>query len=124
MALASFGVARILRYVMMNKKIKSKREIFMIIDLFLQAALVGNILWAVMIVTREFTVRNYIVLMVASVVSGIVSAFIDTNKIFGRGSNVKLSKPQADDSKWMAFYFVFIVIYVVLSVVVGYKLLA
>lgn len=123
MSLAQFGVVRILRYVMMNKKIKSKREIFMLIDLLLQAALVGNILWVVMLVTREITVRNYVILLIASIISGVFASFIDTNKIFGRGSNVKLSKPQPNDSKWMTFYFVFIAIYIVLSIVIGFKLL-
>lgn len=123
MSLGAFGVVRLLRYVMMNKKIKSKREVFLIIDLFLQAALVGNILWAVMFITREVNVRNYVILLTASIISGIFSSFIDTNKIFGRGSKIKLSKPQANDSKWMIFYFVFIGVYIILDIIVGFKLL-
>lgn len=123
MSLAQFGVVRILRYVMMNKKIKSKREIFMLIDLLLQASLVGNILIGVMLITRDITVKNYIILLIASIAAGLFASFIDTNKIFGRGSNVKLSKPEPNDGKWMTFYFIFIGIYVVLSVVFGFMLI-
>ena len=123
MSLATFGVARLLRYVMMNKKIKSKREVFMFLDILLQASLVGNILWLVMIITKEVIFKNYIILLIASIISGIFSSFVDTNKIFGKGSKVTLTKPQANDKQWLIFYLLFVLLYFALDIFFGFKLL-
>lgn len=122
MSLATFGVQRLLRFVLTNKNIKNKRETFLVLDLFLQAALVGNILWAVMFVSKEIIVRNYIILVVASIASGIVSSYIDTKKIFSRYSKVKTSNPLDNDKYYLMFYLVFTLVYLALLVIVGIKL--
>ena len=123
MGLGTFGVERLFRFVTsLKKKLSTTTIIFFILYMFLQAAFVGVILWVIMFVIHDFSFKNWIIVMVASVAAGIVSAVIDTKKIFSGKTNYTVAPLEEKDKTMLYCYVALFILYVGLDIVMGINL--